>query len=72
VVVDIAARVHNRAAQLIEDFMIGANEVMARTLRGAGVSSIRRVVKAPERWRASWSWPRSTARNCPPRRTPEP
>jgi len=50
VVVDITARGHNRASQLIEDFMIGANEVMARTLRGAGVSSIRRVVKAPERW----------------------
>ena len=50
VVVDIVARGHNRASQLIEDFMIGANEVMARTLRGAGVSSIRRVVKAPERW----------------------
>ena len=50
VVTDITARDHNRAAQLIEDFMIGANEVMARTLRGAGVSSIRRVVKAPERW----------------------
>ncbi len=47
---DITARGHNRAAQLIEDFMIAANEVMARTLRGAGVSSIRRVVKAPERW----------------------
>jgi exoribonuclease-2 len=30
--------------------MIAANEVMARTLRAAGVSSIRRVVKAPERW----------------------
>ena len=30
--------------------MIGANETMARTLRAAGVSSIRRVVKAPERW----------------------
>jgi len=29
----------NRASQLIEDFMIGANEVMAQTLRGAGVSS---------------------------------
>ena len=40
----------NRAAHLIEDFMIAANEVMARTLRAAGVSSIRRVVKAPERW----------------------
>ena len=47
---DITTRVHNRAAQLIEDFMIAANEVMARTLRNAGVSSIRRVVKAPERW----------------------
>src|ERR1017187_7841961 len=47
---DIQARRHDRAAQLIEDFMIAANEVMARTLRGAGVSSIRRVVKAPERW----------------------
>ena len=47
---DVVARPHNRAAQLIEDFMIAANEVMARTLRAAGVSSIRRVVKAPERW----------------------
>lgn len=47
---DIAARLANRASQLIEDFMIGANEVMARRLRDAGVSSIRRVVKAPERW----------------------
>jgi exoribonuclease-2 len=46
----VEARQSNRAAHLIEDFMIGANEVMARTLRAAGVSSIRRVVKAPERW----------------------
>jgi len=46
----IQARRHNRAAALIEDFMIAANEVMAQTLRSAGVSSIRRVVKAPERW----------------------
>ena len=45
-------RVHekNRATDLIEDFMVAANEVMARTLRDAGVSSIRRVVKDPERW----------------------
>jgi len=49
-VTDVAARAHNRAAQLIEDFMIAANSVMARTLRDAGVSNIRRVVKAPERW----------------------
>ncbi|HLK63183.1 MAG TPA: RNB domain-containing ribonuclease [Bryobacteraceae bacterium] len=47
---DVTARRQNRASRLIEDFMIGANEVMARTLRDAGVSSIRRIVKAPERW----------------------
>jgi len=47
---EVKARRSNRAAKLIEDFMIAANETMARTLRDAGVSSIRRVVKAPERW----------------------
>ncbi len=46
----LVTRKRNRASQLIEDFMIAANEVMAQTLRKAGVSSIRRVVKAPERW----------------------
>ena len=46
----IEARQANRASRLIEDFMIGANEVMARTLRSGGVTAIRRVVKAPERW----------------------
>ena len=46
----IESRRSNRASRLIEDFMIGANEVMARTLRAGGVTAIRRVVKAPERW----------------------
>src|SRR5579871_1785637 len=46
----LGTRRHNRASQLIEDFMIAANESMARILRDAGVSSIRRVVKEPERW----------------------
>jgi len=41
---------HNRATDLIEDFMIGANETMAELLRAAGRSSIRRVVRSPERW----------------------
>jgi exoribonuclease-2 len=49
-VTDITAKESNRAAHLIEDFMIAANEVMAQTLRAAGVSNIRRVVKSPERW----------------------
>jgi len=47
---DVTGRASNRAGRLIEDFMIAANEVMARKLREAGVSSIRRIVKAPERW----------------------
>jgi exoribonuclease-2 len=47
---DVVARQSNRAAHLIEDFMIAANATIARTLREAGVSSIRRIVKAPGRW----------------------
>jgi VacB/RNase II family 3'-5' exoribonuclease len=49
-VVDLALHPKNRATELIEDFMIAANEVVARTLERLGVSSIRRVVKTPERW----------------------
>ena len=46
----ISIRGKNRATELIENFMVAANGVMARTLLKAGVSSIRRVVKTPERW----------------------
>jgi VacB/RNase II family 3'-5' exoribonuclease len=49
-VTGVTSRASNRAGRLIEDFMIAANEVMARKLRAAGVSSIRRIVKDPERW----------------------
>jgi len=46
----IGAHKRNRATDLIENFMVAANGVVARTLNGAGVSSIRRVVRTPERW----------------------
>jgi VacB/RNase II family 3'-5' exoribonuclease len=40
----------SRARSLIEDFMIAANGAIARFLDARGMASIRRVVKAPERW----------------------
>jgi len=46
----VQTRTRNRASQLIEDFMVAANGVIARLLGDAGLASIRRVVKTPERW----------------------
>lgn len=47
-VVDVAKQEKNPATELIEDFMVAANGVVARRL--LSVSSLRRVVKTPERW----------------------
>ena len=47
---EVTASRKTRANDLIEDFMVAANEVMAKTLKQRGRSSIRRVVKTPERW----------------------
>jgi exoribonuclease II len=49
-VVGIERQEKNQATELIEDFMIAANEVVARLLEARHVSSIRRVVRAPRRW----------------------
>ncbi|HEY3134175.1 MAG TPA: RNB domain-containing ribonuclease [Gemmatimonadaceae bacterium] len=40
----------NGATDMIEDFMIAANGSVARFLEGHHVSSIRRIVRSPERW----------------------
>jgi len=40
----------NRAKELIADFMIAANGVVARFLDGRGLPTLRRVVRSPERW----------------------
>ena len=47
-VIDVVKQEKNRATELIEDFMIAANGVVARMLEK--VSSLRRIVKTPKRW----------------------
>ena len=48
--IDIQLQQKNAATELIEDFMIAANGVVARTLREKHIASIRRIVKTPKRW----------------------
>jgi len=49
-VVDVEKQEKNPATELVEEFMIATNGVVARTLEARGASSIRRVVKTPKRW----------------------
>lgn len=49
-IVDIRQQPHNRARQLIEEFMIATNGCTARFLANQGSASLRRVVRSPERW----------------------
>src|SRR5690349_60695 len=49
-IADLRPDQKNRAKELIEDFMIGANGVTARYLEGKGLPSLRRVLRSPERW----------------------
>ena len=49
-VVAIREQPHNRARQLIEEFMVATNGVAARYLAGKRRGAIRRVVRSPERW----------------------
>ncbi len=46
----LVAEKKNRAKDIIEDFMIGANGVTARYLSSRKLFSIRRVVRTPKRW----------------------
>ena len=47
---DLTAVQRSRATELIEDFMIAANTATAEFLERHGFSSLRRIVKMPERW----------------------
>lgn len=48
--IELVKQERNHATELIEDFMIAANGVVATALDEKHVSAIRRVVKTPERW----------------------
>ena len=48
--IEIVRLTKNRATSLIEEFMVAANGVIARTFEEAGVASIRRIVRTPKRW----------------------
>jgi exoribonuclease II len=50
VLTDLCPEENNRAQQIIEDFMIAANGAIARFLGAKGFPSLRRVLRAPERW----------------------
>lgn len=47
---DLRAEERNRAKDLIEDFMIAANGVVAHFLESRGFPSLRRILRTPERW----------------------
>ena len=49
-VTGIAAQPDNRASNLIEQFMIAANEAIANWLLARGIPALQRVVSSPERW----------------------
>jgi VacB/RNase II family 3'-5' exoribonuclease len=47
---DLAPDESNRAKELIEDFMVTANGVVARFLGAKAIPSLRRVLRTPQRW----------------------
>ena len=48
--IKLQAQSENSATRLIEDLMIAANGVVARTFKEKNIASIRRIVRTPKRW----------------------
>ena len=65
-VVALRQEPHNRARQLIEDFMIAANGVTARYLAEKKFSALRRVVRSPERWQKIVEVAKEQGEHLPP------
>jgi exoribonuclease-2 len=65
-IVDLRQEPHNRARELIEDFMIAANGVTARFLQSKEYASLRRVVRSPERWQRIVDVAKEEGEHLPP------
>ena len=65
-------KIKNRARILIEDFMIAANGVTARYLKVKDFSSLRRVVRSPERWDRLEALAQELGDRLPPDPDPKP
>ena len=65
-VVALREEPHNRARQLIEDFMIAANGITARFLAAKGFAALRRVVRSPERWQRIVDVAKELGEHLPP------
>ncbi len=65
-VVALRQEEHNRARQLIEDFMIAANGVTARYLEEKKLPALRRVVRSPERWQRIVEVAKQQGEHLPP------
>jgi VacB/RNase II family 3'-5' exoribonuclease len=63
---DVAAVQRTRASELIEDFMIAVNTCTAKFLESRGLSSLRRIVRMPERWPRLVALAAETGTTLPP------
>jgi exoribonuclease-2 len=64
--IDLKPDENNRAKELIAYFMIAANGVVARFLESRGSSSLRRVLRQPERWDRIVALARGCGETLPP------
>lgn len=65
-VTGLVAHHQDRAGRVIEELMIASNRSVARALDKAGVPSIRRVVKQPERWQRIVAYAAERGSTLPP------
>jgi exoribonuclease-2 len=63
---DVTATGRTRASELIEDFMIAVNTSTAQFLESRGFSSLRRIVRMPERWPRIVALAAETGTQLPP------